>query len=309
MIRLGAYFPQNEIGVDLGAVKAFAQAVEDLGYDHIMTFDHVILSTDSRVASDSHVTQSGEARRSYSTIDSFSEVFVLFGCLAAVTKRIELVSGVLVLPQRQAVLVARQAAAADTLSGGRLRIGVGVGWNQLEYKALGASWAERGAMLEEQVALMRALWTKEEVVFNGKWHEVTKAGIHPLPVQRPIPIWFGGSAKRMLERGGRMGDGFLLLSSPDEEGREQIETVRNAARTAGRDPSQLGFDVRIHVGGESRGNRRPARSVEECISDLDKWKPLGITHATLNTRHAQLPSIDAHIEVLRRFKEQASKIA
>src|SRR6188474_2591636 len=185
-MRIGVVFPQTEIGQDPSVIRDYAQAVEALGYTHILAFDSVVGANPDRP---------GGWDSPYDYRHPFHEPFVLFGFCAAVTRRIELVTGVLVLPQRQTALVAKQAAAVDVLSQGRLRLGVGVGWNDVEYEALGEDFHDRGRRIEEQVSLMRALWTEPVVDFAGRWHRVPEAGINPLPVQRPIPVWFGGQAE------------------------------------------------------------------------------------------------------------------
>ena len=203
-MRLGVVFPQTEIGTDPGPIRAFAQAAEELGYLHILAFDHV-LGADIR--------DRPGWNGAYDYTHLFHEPFVLFGYLAAVTSRAELVTSVLILGQRQTALVAKQAAEVDVLTGGRLRLGIGIGWNEVEYEALNENFHNRGARSEEQVALMRALWTQEVVNFDGRWHKVTAAGINPLPVQRPISVWFGGRADAVLRRIARIGDGFIMSSN------------------------------------------------------------------------------------------------
>lgn len=204
-MQIGAIFPQTEIGSDPAAVRDYAQAVEDLGYGHITAYDHVLgASTANRP----------DWRGSYTSAAMFHEIFVLFGYLAALTRRVELVSGVLILPQRQTALVAKQAAEVDVLSGGRLRLGVGVGWNAVEFEALGEDFQTRGARIEEQIAVLRALWTQPVVDFHGRWHQIPAAGINPLPVQRPIPIWMGGYVDTVLRRIGRVADGWLPSALP-----------------------------------------------------------------------------------------------
>jgi probable F420-dependent oxidoreductase len=205
-MRIGAVFPQMEIGDDPGAIRSWAQAVEELGYQHVLAFEHVLgAGTDTRPG----------WQHAYTSETLFHEVFVLFGYLAAVTSRVELVTGVLVLPQRQTALVAKQAAEVDVLSGGRLRLGVGVGWNEVEYQALGASFGDRGARSEEQVEVLRRLWAEPTITYSGRWHQVDNAGINPLPVRRRIPVWFGGHAEAALRRVGRVGDGWLPELGPD----------------------------------------------------------------------------------------------
>jgi probable F420-dependent oxidoreductase len=185
-MQLGVIFPQTEIGADPKAIRDFAQAAEDMGYAHLIVFDHV-LGADTAY----HNNWQGP----YTTADMFHEPFVLYGYLAAITERLELVTAVIILGQRQTALVAKQAAAVDVLSGGRLRLGVGIGWNAVEYEALGENFHDRGKRSEEQIAVLRALWTQEEVDFHGRWHDITHAGINPLPIQRPIPLWLGGRAE------------------------------------------------------------------------------------------------------------------
>ncbi len=212
-MQLGAVFPQTEIGADPAAVRDFAQAAEAMGYEHLLVFDHVLGADPSKRES---------WDRPYSHTDMFHEPFVLFGYLAAFTETIQMTTGILILPQRQTALVAKQAAAVDVLTGGRLRLGVGIGWNDVEYEALGENFANRGRRSEEQIELMRLLWTQDVVDFQGRYHKVTHAGINPLPVQRPIPIWFGGGAPKVVERIGRLGDGWFPQFQPDSAGQEQI---------------------------------------------------------------------------------------
>ncbi len=284
-MRIGAVFPQTEIGADPGAVKEYAQAVESLGFDHILTFDHVIGAN-----AESRPGWSGAYRHT----DMFHEPFVLYGYLAGVTERIELVTGVIILGQRQTVLVAKQAAAIDVLSGGRLRLGIGIGWNHVEYEALGQDFKNRGRRSEEQIEVLRALWTKELVTFEGRWHKITDAGLNPLPVQRPIPVWFGGRHERVLRRVGEMGDGWFPLFPPDDEGRALVEQMREHARAAGRDPADIGIESWVSVG---------SKSPDEWVAEVKTWKEMGATHISVNTMRAGFTSPQAHIDAIRRFKE------
>ena len=231
-MRFGVVFPQTEIGADPLAIKDFAQAAEALGYQHILAYDHVIGANPA--------SRPGW-RPPYTYRDPFHEPFVLFGYLAGLTKKIELVTGVIILPQRQTVLVAKQAAALDVLSGGRLRLGIGIGWNPVEYEALNENFKNRGRRSEEQVEVMRKLWTQELVTFQGQWHTITDAGLNPLPVQRPIPIWFGGGDDRALRRLARLGDGWFPLLGPDDKCRAAIEKIHSYAREAGRDPGSYWY--------------------------------------------------------------------
>ncbi|HET8564526.1 MAG TPA: LLM class F420-dependent oxidoreductase, partial [Candidatus Binatia bacterium] len=260
------------------------QTAEDLGYDHILAYDHVIGANPA--------SRPGWSPP-YTYRDAFHEPFVLFGYLAGLTK-LELVTGILILPQRQTVLVAKQAAEVDVLSGGRLRLGVGIGWNPVEYEALGENFKNRGRRSEEQIEVMRALWTRELVTFQGRWHKITDAGINPLPVQRPIPIWFGGSDDKVLRRLARLGDGWFPLMAPDDKCRASIEKIRSYAREAGRDPTSIGIEGRIMIG---------QRSPEDWRKETSSWKELGATHVTVNTMKAGLTSPTGHLEAIRRFQE------
>ena len=247
-MRLGAIFPQTEIGSDPVAVRDFAQAAEGLGYEHLLVFDHVL-------GADTSVRQGWD--RPYSSADMFHEPFVLFGYLAGLTETIEMVTGVLILGQRQTSLVAKQAAEVDVLTGGRLRLGIGVGWNAVEYEGLSESFTNRGRRSEEQIELMRQLWTNEVVDFHGRYHNVTHAGINPLPVQQPIPVWFGGGAPQVVKRIGRMGDGWFPQFEPNSEGAERIAEMRGYATDAGRDS----FSHRDR-GPHRHRDRRPSQLAE-----------------------------------------------
>jgi probable F420-dependent oxidoreductase len=282
-MQIGVVFPQTEIGSDPVVVKDYAQTAEQLGFKHVLAYDHVIGANPA--------SRPGW-RPPYTHLDPFHEPLVLFGYLAGLTKVLELVTGIIILPQRQAVLAAKQAAEVDVLSGGRLRFGVGLGWNPVEYEALGEDFKTRGARCEEQVDVLRKLWTEELVTYTGRWHKIVDAGINPLPVQRPIPIWFGGSDDRALRRLARLGDGWFPLLGPDEKCRVMIENVRRYAREAGRDPSAIGIEGRISYG---------QGSPEAWLQELEAWRKLGATHVSFNTMKAGLKSA-AHIEAIQRFQ-------
>ena len=284
-MRRGVVFPQTEIGTDPVAVRDYAQAAEALGYDHLIAFDHVVGANAS-----SRPGWSG----AYQHTDMFHEPFVLFGYLAGVTQRIGLVTGIIILPQRQTVLVAKQAASVDVISGGRLRLGIGIGWNDVEYEALGENFHNRGQRSEEQIEVLRALWTQELVTYDGRWHKITDVGLNPLPVQRPIPIWFGGRAEPVLRRIARLGDGWFPLFRPGDHGRALIDKMRVYAREEGRDPSSIGIESWVAI-----RNRPP----EEWVRDVTAWKELGATNISVSTMGAGLASPDGHIDAIRRFKE------
>jgi len=287
-MRVGVVFPQTEIGADTEVIRDFAQTAESLEFQHILAYDHVVGANPA--------SRPGW-RPPYTHLDGFHEPFVLFGFLAGLTQRIEFTTGVIILPQRQTVLVAKQAAALDVLSRGRLRLGVGIGWNPAEYEALESNFHDRGQRSEEQIAVMRKLWTQELVTFEGRWHKITDAGIKPLPVQKPIPVWFGGSHDRALKRLAGIADGWFPLLGPDEKCRAMIDRLRGYALDAGRDPNTIGIEGRITLGQE-RGDKS---SQQQWLEQMAAWKALGATHVSLNTMKAGLKS-KQHIEALERFR-------
>jgi len=286
-MRIGAVLPQTEIGADPGAVKEYAQAVEEMGFDHILTFDHVLGGN----------AATHELRGPYKHTDSFHELFVLYGFLAAITQKIELASGIIILPQRQTALVAKQAAAIDILSQGRLRLGIGVGWNHVEYEALGMNFADRGKRSEEQIEVMRALWCNELVTYEGKWHKITDAGLNPLPPQQPIPIWLGGHAEAVMRRVARIGDGWFPIFQLDDAGKAELDKFRGYIEEAGRDPADVGIESFNVVAGTTP---------DQWAASAKAWKENGATHISANTMNAGFSSLDEHIDALRRFKEAAS---
>ncbi|HEY9336314.1 LLM class F420-dependent oxidoreductase [Kribbella sp. NPDC050459] len=278
-MKIGAVFPQLEIGADPKVVRDWATTVEDAGYNHVLAYDHVLGADPAN----------RPGWTGYTDKSLFHEVFVLFGYLAGITTELELVTGVLVLPQRQTALVAKQAAEVDVLSGGRLRLGVGIGWNHVEYQALGVPFRQRGALLEEQVDVLRRLWADPVISYDGKYHEIEEAGLNPLP-GREIPIWFGGSADAVLRRTGRIGDGWMPQSAPDETARDQIARIRQAAEEAGRDPAAIGIEARLTLG---------AVPEQDWRAFADGWRDLGATHLGVNTMKMGLSRPEEHAQVLR----------
>jgi probable F420-dependent oxidoreductase len=283
-VQVGVTFPQTEIGADPKAIRDYAQAAEDLGYEHLLAYDHVLGADPSN----------REGWRGYTHKTMFHEPLTLFSYLAAITERLELVSGVVVLPQRQTALVAKQAAEVDVLSGGRLRLGVGIGWNAVEYEALGEEFGTRGARIEEQVEVMRLLWIREVVSYEGKYHRIDEAAINPLPVQRPISVWMGARADVGLRRTARVADGWFPLGPPEEKMREALKRLCDYVEEAGRDPESVGIEGRLDVG------RVPQ---EEWIAQTEAWRSLGATHISVNTMNAGLHSPQEHVETIRRYKE------
>lgn len=271
-MKLGTTIPQIEIGRDPAHLREFAVEAERLGYDYLMLYDHV-------VGADMDVHKDWRPRNGqppiYTKDDLFHEPLVTYGFLAGVTQRIELATGVIILPQRQTVLLAKQAAEIDVLSGGRLRLGFGTGWNDLEYRALGMNFNDRGRRSEEQIEVLRLLWTQDSVTFRGQWHDLDGVGINPLPDQRPIPIWLGGKADAVLRRVARLAEGWYPPSSlPDEELAESIARLRAYAREAGRDPARIGIEGII---------RLRDRELDDCVGEIDRWRKLGATRVTFNT--------------------------
>jgi probable F420-dependent oxidoreductase len=214
--------------------------------------------------------------------------------MAAATTQLELTTGILILPQRQTALVAKQASAVDVLTGGRMRLGVGIGWNHVEYEALGENFKNRGRRIEEQVALMRRLWSEKLVDFEGKWHTVRQAGIAPLPVQRPIPVWFGAMAEGAIKRAARIGDGWFPQFRPGPQATETIERVRGWVREAGRQPEDFGIEGRISMFNTPE---------DEWGEALEGWRGLGASHVSFNTMGVGIDSPQGHIDAIRRFME------
>jgi probable F420-dependent oxidoreductase len=285
-MNIGVVFPQVEIGQDPDAIRDYAQAVEAMGYTHILTFDHVLGANPERP---------GGWKGPYTYRHPFHEPFVLFGFLAGVTRRVELVTGILILPQRQTALVAKQAAAVDVLSRGRLRLGVAVGWNPVEFDALGENWKTRGRRIEEQIDVMRALWTKELVTFQGQWHHVPDAGINPLPVQRPIPIWMGGESEAVVRRMARLADGWMPHFRPGAEGQAVVDRIHGHIREAGRDPGAFGIEGRLALA------QIPP---EQRAREIAAWRAMrGITHLSIHTVGLGLKTPDEHVRTLERFKK------
>jgi probable F420-dependent oxidoreductase len=283
-VKIGVVFPQTEIGADAGAVKAYAQRVEELGYQHVLAYDHV-LGADPAV----HAGWDGP----YDVRTTFHEPLVLFGYLAALTS-LELVTGIIILPQRQTALVAKQAAEVDLLTGGRFRLGIGLGWNAVEYEALGKNFADRGARMSEQVALLRLLWTEPAVSFEGRHERVTGAGLAPMPVQRPIPLWFGAQSERAYVRAGRLGDGWFPQVPPGPRLEEARAVVERAAAEAGRDPAKLGMEGRVSWG---------EGGVEKLAGQVQRWRDAGATHLSVNTMRAGFTSVDGHLAALESTAE------
>ncbi|MCC6236967.1 MAG: LLM class F420-dependent oxidoreductase [Dehalococcoidia bacterium] len=286
-MQLGVVFPQLEIGTDPIVIRDYAQTAEGLGYAYLTAYDHVLGANPDRP---------GGFRGAYTHDSVFHEPLVLFGYLAGLTSRIELWTGIIILPQRQTVLVAKQAAEVAVLAPGRFVLGVGIGWNTVEYEGLGEDFHNRGRRMEEQIALLRELWSRTSISFEGRYHRVSRAGINPLPPS-PIPIWMGGGEDRVLSRVGRLADGWLAapaLRSNFPLAREYLAKIHTAAREAGRDPASIGLESRVNFNREDLGPELEAAR---------GWQDAGWSHLTLNTMGAGLDAPRAHIEAMRTFKD------
>ena len=284
-MQLNAMFPTRDIGTDPAKIRDWAQAAEDLGYAYIEVPDHVFGAT----------ARAGWTPL-YNEKDPFHETFVTLGFLAAVTKRIRLSSGVLIAPQRQTGVIAKQAAQADLLSGGRLRLGIGVGWNHVEYEALAQDWKTRGARQAEQVEVLRRLWSEDLVTFNGRFHALKEVNIVPPPIQRPIPIWLGGSSDAVVIRAARLGDGWMPIMAPDEKAEQKLVLLRGEMKKHGRDPARFGIEgwLRMHEPDPQR-----------WAAAADGWRKLGADMVMLYPMY-RIVSFEDQVETLRRFKEVAS---
>jgi probable F420-dependent oxidoreductase len=282
-MQFGVVFPQTEFGNDPLAIRDYAQAVEGLGYGHIVTYDHILGANPKRAQ-----PWTGP----YTYQDAFHEPFVLFAYMAAVTERVQFTTGILVLPQRQTALVAKQAAELDVLSGGRLRLGIGIGWNWVEYIALDQDFRKRGKRSAEQVRLLRQLWTEPLVRFEGRWDVIPDAGINPLPVQRPIPIWFGGHADPVLRRVAELGDGWMPGYRTAEQAAPALAKLERYLAETGRSRDELGLEPRLVYGDGDR---------QSWQATVEGWQAAGATHLALNTMRCGFDTPDKHLAAIRAF--------
>lgn len=284
-MKIGVIYPQTEYNCDPAAIRDYAQTVEALGYSHILAYDHVLGANPNRP---------GGWSGAYTHESPFQEPFVLFGYMAGVTQRISFATGILILPQRQTALVAKQAATLDVMSEGRLRLGVGIGWNQVEYIALNENFHNRGRRIEEQVTVLRLLWTQPLVNFSGRWHTIPDAGINPLPVQQPIPIWFGGRAEAALKRAAQLGDGWMLNYPTVADAQPSLELIDRFLAEAGRRQEEFGLEARLPYGD---GNPKTWQK------RIQEWQAVGATHLSVNTMGFGFNTPDAHLKALRTIAE------
>ena len=285
-MKYGVVFPQTEFGNDVQALKDYAQTAEELGYDYLLVYDHVL---------GAHPHRQPQLTGPYTYEHPFHEPMVFFGFLAAITRRLELVTGILILPQRQTTLVAKQTAEVDVLSGGRLRLGIGIGWNYVEYEALGENFHNRGRRAEEQIEVLRKLWSQPLVTHKSAHHSISNAGLNPLPIQRSIPIWFGGAAEPALKRAARLGDGWMPAGRPpDDRIKAYLEQLHGYLEEAGRDRQSFGIDPWISVQGLHK---------DEWHRRVEAWRDLGASHLAVDTMRAGFTSPQAHMAAIRAFRE------
>jgi len=291
-MQLGASLPVGDIGTGPTIMRDYAQAVEGLGFDYLVCPDHVLGADPAKIPA---------GVRMGSNATAYHDPFVLFGFLAGVTKKIGFAAGVLILAQRQAALVAKQAACLDELSGGRFRLGVGVGWNEIEFQGLGMDFHTRGKRSEEQVRFMQALWANPTTTFDGKFHQLTDGGINPRPKSGKVPVWFGGHAEATLKRVAKYGDGFMPNRwPPGDEVLATFAKLREMIKAAGRKPEDVGLDVWVSPG---KGTE------EDWRRDISFWKKAGVTHITAHTTftsaiHARIAgkSYDDHLKAITRYR-------
>jgi probable F420-dependent oxidoreductase len=280
-VRIGVIYPQTELPTDAATVRAYAHRVEELGYRHVELYDHV-LGADPAV----HTGWKGP----YDVDTTFHEPLVFFGFLAAITK-LELVTSIVIAPQRQTALLAKQAAEVDILSEGRFRLGIGIGWNTVEYEALGQDFSTRGQREEEQIALLRRLWTERSVTHEGTFDRIVGAGLAPPPIQRPIPIWLGGRSPAAYRRMGRLADGWFPQVEPGPELDEARVIIATAAAEAGREAAAIGMDARIRQG---------TGGTDGLARDAGRWREAGATHLSVDTMGSGLAGLDAHLDALAK---------
>ena len=294
----GVVFPTTEIGNDPVAIRDYAQAAEELGYAYVMAYDHV-LGVD-------HDNREPKLWGPYTQHHPFHEPFVLFGFLAGVTTRLQFETAVIILPQRQTALVAKQAAEVDVLSGGRLRLGIGTGWNHVEYASLGVPWEKRGARFDEQIDVLRQLWAEPVIDFDGRFHRIERAGISPQPGSRRIPIWFGGFSDVALRRAARTGDGFTF-GGAGRQAADQTERLRGLLTDAGRDASTFPIEWSTAWGlGVEALSRSVARARELNVSHFSV-NTMSSTAAWAGVPEVRLATVADHIAAIERFSREVAR--
>jgi probable F420-dependent oxidoreductase len=283
-MQTGAVLSQNELGPDLAGVRDYAQAVQDMGYDFVVTTDHVV---------GAEAADHPQLERVFSIDSYLREPLMLGAFLACAAPQLGQLTSVVILPQRQTVLTAKQAADLDLMTGGKLRLGVGIGWNPIEFEALGMAFATRARRFEEQIQLMRKLWTERVVTFDGRFDTIKAAGINPRPMQQPIPVWIGASAEAAIKRATRIADGFLPLRPLEGGWQTTIDKIHAWLQQAGRDPSTFGLEGRLDA---REGTPDDWRKVVEM------WRGFGASHLSVSTTGLGAGP-QAHIERLRQVRQ------
>lgn len=278
-MRIGAVYPQIELRGDPSAVRRLGLAVEELGFDYLLAYDHVLGAV--------HADRTPQLTGPYTEHDPFHDPFVMFAYLAAITERLQFATGILILPQRPTALVARQAADLDLLSGGRLRLGVGIGWNHVEYEALGQQFRTRGARQEEQIGLLRRLFTEPVVDFSGRFDRIDRAALVPRPAH-PIPIWLGGSSEAAYDRAARLADGFIFIGGDIDHTIDVWKRLRDRVLSLGRSVEDFGAEYVA----------RPQGGPGDLTAEIDAWRRAGGTHLSVVTMGLGLDSVDGHIDYL-----------
>jgi probable F420-dependent oxidoreductase len=282
-MKYGVVYPQTEYPSDPEAIKDFTQAAEGLGFNHILAYDHVLGANPNR---------KGGWSGPYSYSDPFQEPLVLFSFMAGITQKLEFISGIIILPQRQTALVAKQAATLDVLCRGRLRLGVALGWNPVEYKSLGKDFHNRGERFEEQVQVLRKLWTEELITFEGEWHSLPDVGLNPLPVQQPIPLWFGGHADPVLQRVAKMSDGWLPNYRTPLDASGALEKLGSYLKAENRSMSDIGMEPRL---------RYEEGDPEEWAKIANQWQDAGASHLTVITMGKGFNKPEEHIQAIEAY--------
>jgi len=285
-MEIGVVYPQTEFGSDPVSIRDYAQLAESLGYRHILAYDHVLGANPERPG----------WHGPYTYMTMFQEPFVLFSFMAGITTRIEFATGIIILPQRQTALVAKQATTLDVLSGGRIRLGVGIGWNDVEYTSLGENFQNRGRRIVEQIQVLRALWAQPLVNFSGKWHTIPDAGINPLPVHRTIPVWMGGQAEPALRRMAQIADGWMTNYRTVQEAANALRIIDVALGEAGRHKTEFGLEWRISY---ASGNP------DEWSRLFREWEQVGATHVSVNTMGCGFSTPQQHMDALQHFARES----
>ena len=283
-MQIGAVFPHNEIGTDPGAIKAYAQGVEAMGITHLLIYDHVLGADPDR---------EGGFRGPYDKDVAFHEPFTTFAFIAGVTDKIDLITTVMILPQRQTVLAAKQAAEVALLSNNRFKLGIGVGWNELEYVGLNETFNNRGRRQEEQVDVMRKLWSEDSLDYTGEYHRIDKASINPRP-SKTIPIWFGGSVPALLDRVARLGDGWIPLMGANDKAKACIDTIKQTRKAAGLSFDNFGIQAQAQYAGGSP---------ERWRKHAEAWREMGCTHLAIATHNAGPTNVDGHLARIGEYQQ------